>query len=194
MSDRLWLRERLTKFLRVPPKPPAADLTLGDPYRQVGWTRVAAAVRAEDEDIPAWVGIPDGAGPFPAVVVLHQHAGQREFGKSESFGLAGDRFQAFAPTFARAGVLVIAADSVAFEDRRANGVRGVDPHPDDSGQHFNAMAHRLVTGDLLMRAVLNDARATVSAAAGSPQVIAERIGVAGHSLRREYRDVPRRGR
>ena len=174
-------RHELREFLGLPAAPPAAELVVGEQDRQAGWTRAGALVRTGTQDIPAWVGIPDGTGPFPAVVLLHQHAGQRELGKSEPFGLAGDRFQAFAPPLAAAGVLVIAADSVAFEDRRAGGVHGVEPHPDDAGQHYNAMAYRLVTGDLLMRTVLQDARATISAIERLPQVIPGRIGIAGHS-------------
>jgi dienelactone hydrolase len=181
VHDHEGRREQLREFLQLPSMPPSAELILHSEDPQRDWTRVAAVVRTDAEDIPAWVAIPQGRGPFPAVVIFHQHAGQREFGKSEPFGLVGDRFQAFAPALARAGVLVIAADSIAFEDRRTNGVRGVEPHPDDFLQHFNAMTYRLVTGDTLMRTVLQDARATLSAVADLPQVISDRIGVVGHS-------------
>jgi dienelactone hydrolase len=71
----------------------------------------------EDDTIPSLLAVPSGTGPFPAVVVFHQHAGQRHFGKSEVFGLVGDPYQAFGPALARAGFIVLAPDSIAFEDR-----------------------------------------------------------------------------
>ena len=79
----------------------------------------------EDDDIPSLLAVPSGTGPFPAAAVFHQHAGQRHFGKSEIFGLVGDPYQAFGPALARAGFIVLAPDSIAFEDRRPAG-RGTD--------------------------------------------------------------------
>lgn len=48
----------------------------------------------EREAIPAFLLLPDGDGPFAAVLVHHQHASQRHLGKSEVCGLAGDPLQA----------------------------------------------------------------------------------------------------
>jgi dienelactone hydrolase len=100
-------------------------------------------VLVTDEDtIPSLLAVPAGEGPFPAVVIFHQHAGQRHYGKSEVFGLVGDQFQAFGPALARAGFVVLAPDSIAFEDRRPGG-RGTDAREDDWEQHYNALAYRL---------------------------------------------------
>jgi dienelactone hydrolase len=46
------------------------------------------------------------------------------------FGIAGDRWQAFGPALARRGWVVLAPDSVAFEDRRRSGT-GREPRPAD---------------------------------------------------------------
>jgi len=43
----------------------------------------------EGEPIPSFLLLPDGDGPFPGVLVHHQHHGQRHFGKSEVCGLVG---------------------------------------------------------------------------------------------------------
>ncbi|MBN2621924.1 MAG: dienelactone hydrolase family protein [Acidimicrobiales bacterium] len=137
-------------------------------------------VVTEDDTIPSLLAVPHGEGPFPAVVVFHQHAGQRHLGKSEVFGLAGDPHQAFGPALARAGCVVLAPDSIAFEDRRPAGP-GVDPRDDDWDQHYNAMAYRLVVGDTLMRKVLEDSTAAISALVDRTDVDSSRVVALGHS-------------
>ena len=124
--------------------------------------------------------MPEGSGPFPAVVIFHQHAGQRHLGKSEVFGLAGDQFQAFGRELAEAGLVVLAPDSIAFEDRRPGG-GGTEPRDNDWEQHYNALAYRLVLGDTLMKKVLEDAMAAVSAVLAREDVNPAARGVLGHS-------------
>jgi len=135
----------------------------------------------EGSRIPAFLLVPHGAGPFPAVLVLHQHAGQRHLGKSEVCGLAGDPFQAFGPALARNGFVVLAPDSICFEDRRTNRA-GTEPDVDaDWLQHYNEMCYRLLRGDTLMRRVLIDGALGVSLLHGHPTVDGRRIGTLGHS-------------
>jgi dienelactone hydrolase len=69
--------------------------------------------------------VPDGAGPFAAVLVHHQHNSEWHLGKSEVAGLAGYPLRACGPALARAGLVVLAPDAVGFEDRRYIGT-GVD--------------------------------------------------------------------
>jgi dienelactone hydrolase len=87
--------------------------------------------------------------------------------------------QAFGPALARRGLFVLCADVISFEDRRAN-ARGIEPHPDDWLQHYNACAHRLVTGDLFLRAILEDALRAVDVLVERSDVTS--IGVLGHSM------------
>jgi dienelactone hydrolase len=122
---------------------------------------------------------PIGDGPFGAIAMFHQHAGQRHLGKSEVFGLAGDPFQAFGPVLARSGVVVLAPDSVAFEERRPGG--GSEPHDDDWDQHYNAMAYRLVLGETLMQKVLADSSLAISALLARDDVNPAAVGAFGHS-------------
>jgi dienelactone hydrolase len=145
-----------------------------------GFTRQRVHLVVDGDNIPAFVAVPTGDGPFPGVVAFHQHAGQRHLGKSEVFGLVGEPFQAFAPPLARAGFVVLAPDSVAFEDRRPGGP-GTDPRADDWDQHYNAMAYRLVGGETLMATVLEDAMAAVSALLSRPDVARDAVGAVGHS-------------
>lgn len=137
----------------------------------------------EGDVIPAYLLVPTGPGPHPAVLVHHQHNGERHLGKSEVVGIAGDPMQAFGPALANAGFVVLAPDSICFEDRRTNRT-GIfpDPNPEaDWVQHLNQMACRLLKGDLLMRKILSDASRGLSLLAHNDAVAPHRIGVLGHS-------------
>ncbi len=136
----------------------------------------------EGAAIPAFLLEPCGSGPFPAVLIHHQHNGERHFGKSEVCGLAGNPFQAFGPALAERGFIVLAPDSICFEDRRQN-AKGtqVDDSDADWLQHFNEMTYRLVNGDSLMRKVLHDAQIASTVLREHPKVDRNRIGVLGHS-------------
>lgn len=114
------------------------------------------------------------------MVVHHQHNGERHFGKSEVCGLVGNPLQAFGPALAEKGIIVLAPDSLCFEDRRT-GTAGTAQHPDDWRQHYNQMCYRLLRGDTLMRKVLQDAETAISLLASISTVDAERVGILGHS-------------
>src|SRR5882724_5304984 len=60
----------------------------------------------EQDRIPAFLLLPQGSGPFPAILVHHPHNGQWHLGKSEVCGLAGDPRQAFGPALAHHGLVV----------------------------------------------------------------------------------------
>jgi dienelactone hydrolase len=136
---------------------------------------------ADGDRIPAFLLVPVGRrAPHPAVLVHHQHNGERHLGKSEVCGLAGDPLQAFGVALAERGFVVLAPDSICFEERRSGGV-GCEPHPTDWQQHYDAMTYRLLRGDTLMRKVLDDAAAGLSALAALDGVDAARVGILGHS-------------
>ncbi len=137
---------------------------------------------SDGDEVPAFLWIPDGVGPFPAVLVHHQHNSERHFGKSEVAGLVGNPWQAFAPALAAQGFVVLAPDSICFEDRRKNktGVTA-DTEANDWLQHYNEMIYRISRGDTLMRKVLDDASVGISLLSHLPCVAKDRIGVLGHS-------------
>lgn len=136
----------------------------------------------EGATVPAFILEPKGPGPFPAILIHHQHNGERHFGKSEVYGLVGDPLQAFGPALVEKGFLVLAPDSICFEDRRKN-KQGVEADSEEADwlQHFNEMTYRLVKGDTLMRKVLQDANLALSLLSHHPKVIRKQIGVLGHS-------------
>jgi dienelactone hydrolase len=144
-------------------------------------SRLVSYSGPDGDRIPAYLLVPHGLrAPAAAVIVHHQHNGERHFGKSEVCGLVGDPHQAFGPLLASRGLVVLAPDSICFEDRRVAS-RGTEPHPDDALNHFNEMCYRLVKGDTLMRKVLADAEAGLSTLAGLEEVDSQRIGLVGHS-------------
>lgn len=180
LEDPRRLRADLRTFLGVEATPAVPTVEVLSSVREEGFLRQLVHLVAEDDRIPALLAVPAGQGPFPAVVAFHQHAGQREFGKSEVFGLVGDPFQAFGPPLVRAGFVVLCPDSIAFEDRRPAGP-GTDVRDDDWAQHYNALVYRLVTGGTLMQKVLHDAMTAVSAVLGRSDVDCDAVGAIGHS-------------
>lgn len=175
------LLETIASFLRfvIPDAP--VTYTTRETTEEDGYIRARIEYLGDEDDpIPAYLLLPRGDGPFPAVVVHHQHAGQRHLGKSEVCGLAGDPLQAFGPALAQRGFAVLAPDSICFEDRRRYHA-GIEPDPADIDQHYNEMCYRLARGDTLMRKVLDDSARAMSLLRNHPRVDPGRIGMLGHS-------------
>jgi len=162
--------------------PPAARVETLSSEAHRGYVRKHVSYTGRDCDtIPAHLLVPDGGGPFPAVLVHHQHNSEYHLGKSEPAGVAGDPLPAFGPALARRGVVVLAPDSICFEDRRRRR-EGLEPDGGaDPLQHYNEFAYRLLTGDLLGRKVLADSALSFSTLAALPVVARHRIGMLGHS-------------
>jgi dienelactone hydrolase len=183
-NDPRTLRSDIRAFLRFSVVDRKPALQTIETVQAGGHRQVSISYEGPDGDvIPAYLLLPSGEGPFPAMIVHHQHNGERHLGKSEVCGLAGDPLQAFGPALADRGFVVLAPDSICFEDRRRQ-MRGRQPDPQsgtDWLQHYNEMAYRLLSGDLLMRKVLADSAAGVSVLAGLHEVDTRRIGILGHS-------------
>lgn len=136
----------------------------------------------EKENIPAYLLVPKGDGPFPAVMIHHQHNSEWHLGKSEVCGIQGDPLNAFAPALANSGFIVLAADAVGFEDRRRNQKGTERNEKSDWLQYFNGMSYRMIHGKLLMTTVLCDAMIGLSVLSAHNKVDRERIGILGHSF------------
>ena len=181
MNESANTREPIRAFLNLELVETAVTFEVGDSIGQTGYVRQRISYTAADGDtIPAFLLIPDGDGPFPALLVHHQHASQRHLGKSEVAGIAGDPLQAFGPTLAQRGFIVLAPDSVCFEDRRKH-ASSITAHERDDLAHFIELGERLTQGDTLMRKVLSDASSGLALLAHHSRVDAARIGAIGHS-------------
>jgi dienelactone hydrolase len=175
-------RQQIRQFLSFSiPEAPVAFVA-HDMVEESGYRRIRVSYASpEGEPIPAFLLLPQGDGPFAAVLIHHQHNSQRHFGKSEVCGLVGEPLQAFGPALAKQGFVVLAPDSICFEDRRSNRT-GTEPDESaDVEQHYNEMCYRLLRGDTLMRKVLHDSAQSISLLGTHPLVDAERIGILGHS-------------
>ncbi len=178
------LRQEISEFLgfRIPDH--EVPFEMNTVVEKQGYDQVLLTYPgAENDLVPAFLLVPKGSGPFPAVLVHHQHNGERHLGKSEVCGLAGDPLQAFGPALAKKGIVVLAPDSICFEDRRPNR-SGIEPDPDENAdllQHYNEMCYRLLEDDTLMRKLLDDAARGISLLQAHPAIDKQHIGTLGHS-------------
>ena len=175
------LRQELSDFLRFSISDAPVSYVIHEAVEEDGYQRLRIRYSSPEGDpIPAFLLVPDGRGPFAAVLAHHQHNSQRHLGKSEVCGLVGDSCQAFGPALAKQGIVVFAPDSICFEDRRRNRT-GIEPDPSDVEQHFNEMCYRLLRGDTLMHKVLSDSAQAISLLRTHSFVDRDRIGILGHS-------------
>jgi dienelactone hydrolase len=172
-------RARLLELMGHTPAapPPLAperleSVDLGDVVRE----KVTYAVEA-GERVPAFVFVPKGTGPFPAVLCHHQHGGEFQVGKDGPAGLGSTDDQHYAIELARRGYVTIAPDALAFGERQ-------DPShklKDASYERFEAL-HRITEGKSLQGKYVWDARRALDYLETRAEVDASRIGMIGHSL------------
>lgn len=175
------LRQQINDFLKFDISDQPVPFETQEASQEDGYRRLRITYPSLEGDlIPAYLLLPDGDGPFGAVLVHHQHRGQRHFGKSEVCGLVGDPLQAFGPALAKQGIIVLAPDSICFEDRRHNRT-GTEADEGDVDQHYNEMCFRLLRGDTLMRKVLSDSAQGISLLCEHELVDPQRVGILGHS-------------
>lgn len=121
--------------------------------------------------------IPDVLNQNPAILINHQHNREHHLGKSEVCGLAGNPLQAFGPELAKRGFVVLAPDALCFESRRQDtSVEGFD-----FWQHFDEICYRIISGEYMMKKVLEDAMNGVTLLSNLDYVDKDKIGTMGHS-------------
>ena len=175
-------RSLLYKVLGIHSVPKHTTFNVCDETEKDGYDQLLIEYTGSENDvIPAYLLVPKGDGPFPGILIHHQHNSQWHYGKSEVSGLVGDPFNAFGPALARKGLIVLAPDSIGFEDRRRNQSGTEKNDQSDWLQYFNGMAYRLVKGELLLTAVLNDAIIGINMLSNFPKTKVGKIGILGHS-------------
>ena len=128
----------------------------------------------EDDKIPAYILIPKNlTGKTPAVYCHHQHASDRDIGKSESAGLGGDLNMAYAVELAEQGFITFAPDCIAFEERQ-NEMGGGE------GNYFE-LAKRLIKGENLLAKTLEDISLGIDYLETREEVNSDKISFIGHS-------------
>lgn len=150
---------------------------VAESVQEDGYQRQRIAYDSYGDTVSAFLLLPDIAANHPAILIHHQHNREHHLGKSEVCGLAGNPLQAFGPALAKKGFVVLAPDSVCFEDRRKDtSVEGFD-----FWQHLNEMCYRILNGDYLMKKVLNDAMSGITLLSSLDHVNRKKIGTLGHS-------------
>ncbi|HEY3107374.1 MAG TPA: prolyl oligopeptidase family serine peptidase [Chloroflexota bacterium] len=114
-------------------------------------------------------------GRRPAVLCLHQHAGQFDLGKSEPAGLAGNPEQHYALELARRGYVTLVADHLCFEERR-------DPALEGAAFERFEFTRRVSLGSSLQAKYSSDAMRALDYLGSREEVDSARIGCVGHSL------------
>lgn len=161
---------------------PRVEYRLLDSTKEDGYTRQLIEYDSYGDKVIAFLLLPETLDKNSAILINHQHNGERHLGKSEVCGLAGNPLQAFGPDLAKRGFVVLAPDSICFEERRKNAY-GIAPLPDDGDflQHYNEMCYRLIKGECLMKKVLDDAMNGISLLTNLAYVDKKSIGTLGHS-------------
>ena len=173
------LRKEIAKLIGISLPWEVSEVTyeVCESVQEEGYTRQLISYVSDGDKVSAYLLLPDKLEKNPAILINHQHNREHHLGKSEVCGLAGNPLQAFGPELAKKGFVVLAPDSICFEERRKDpSVEGFD-----FWQHFHEMTYRVITGEFLMKKVLTDAMNGVSLLRGLPFVDAERIGTLGHS-------------
>jgi dienelactone hydrolase len=136
----------------------------------------------EKDEIRAYLFIPKINKIRGAILVHHQHNGERQFGKSEVSGIIGDKYQYFCQELSRRGIITLAPDSICFEDRRIN-KKGIEPDTEDEDflQHFNEMCYRLLRNETLMKKVIEDSSIAISLLKYHKSFNIKKVGILGHS-------------
>lgn len=156
---------------------PHMEYKVLDSVKEDGYTRHRIEYPSDEDKVTAFLLFPEKLDKNPAILIHHQHNREHHLGKSEVCGLAGNPFQAFGLELAKKGFVVLAPDSICFEERR------VDPLVEgfDFWQHFNEMCYRIIKNEYLMKKVLTDAINGITLLSGLGCVDRNRIGTLGHS-------------
>jgi dienelactone hydrolase len=127
----------------------------------------------------AYVLIPEGTPPFPAIICHHRHNRDWSVGKSEVVGLKGDPNEAIGLELVKRGYAVLAPDAIAFEERCPKEIDHKDPLAAYEN-NFRELAVRLLRGETLLKKVIWDATRSIDYIMTRDEVDKKRVGYMGH--------------
>jgi dienelactone hydrolase len=167
---------------RVPLRP-----AFGPPIDEGAYARARVTYTVEPgERVPAWLLTPHAPVPvdgWPALLAVHQHAGQYDLGKSEPAGLAGDPMYSYGQELCRRGYIVLCPDLLCFEERQpASEMRSARRVLSGAENERFEFTRRLLSGSCLQTKYLHDLTCAVDLLTSLPSVNHDQLGVIGHSL------------
>jgi len=175
-------RATLWKLLGdLPPRPAKPDVQLAE--RQVRKGYVAEKLLIDNgagAKIPAWLLLPEGAGPFPGILYCHWHAGQYNLGKEEIWQDAPDKSGSRAEALVKRGYVVLAPDAYGFGERSGLGPDG--PKQKGGQEEMSLSKAFLWMGRSLWGMMVRDDQIALDVLSARPEVDARRIGATGISM------------
>ena len=130
--------------------------------------------------IPGWLLLPKGAGPFPGILYCHWHAGQYALGKEELWLDAPDKNGTRGETLVRRGYAVLAIDAYGFGERSGLGPDG--PQQKGGQEEMSLSKAFLWMGRSLWGMMVRDDQIALDVLSGRPEVDPKRIGATGISM------------
>ena len=181
------LRDAILRRLGRFPARVSLNTTIGRARDMGDYTHTLVSYDVEEgERVDAWLLRPSGEPPtggWPAVLALHQHAGQFYLGKAEPAGLSADSMYHYGLDLCRRGYIVFCPDHLCFEDRRPPEYMRVANGALDGGQYERfEFTQRVLQGSCLQTKYLHDMVCALDLLAELPDVDGARLGAIGHSL------------
>jgi len=182
MPRRERTRATLWKLLGdLPPRPAKPGIKIASREEREGYRADKLLIdNGAGAEIPAWLLVPKGPGPFPAILYHHWHAGQYHLGKEELWQDAPDKNGKRGETLVRRGYVVLAIDAYGFGERSGLGPDG----PKQKGKEEETSLSKafLWMGRSLWGMMVRDDQIALDVLAARPEVDPRRIGATGISM------------
>jgi dienelactone hydrolase len=165
----------------LPPRPGVPNVDILETRERDGYCLEKLAIdNGAGATIPAFLLIPKGRGPFPALLYLHWHAGRYALGKDELWETIPGGEARRGEELVRRGYVVLAPDAYAFGERSGRGPGG--PEERGGAEELTLSKVFLWMGRTLWGMIVRDDRIALDVLASRPEVDAARIGATGISM------------
>lgn len=177
------MREYILECLGTFPKKPNLDLKIINTEQFDNYKRQLIEYNVEDnERVQSYLLIPNELKEKnPAILAIHQHAGNWELGKSEVVGITNDKMYSYGLDLVERGYVVIAPDIICFESRMGEKEFKETRESQKAYERF-AFCDYLVNGKTLQGKTLHDLSVSIDVLCELNYVDQNNIGVIGHSL------------
>jgi len=135
-----------------------------------------------NERVQSYLLIPKlNKNSYPAILAIHQHAGNWNIGKSEVVGLTNNEMFSYGLDLVKRGYVVIVPDIICFESRQGEGVYKENREGQKAFERF-MFCDYLVHGSTLQTKTLHDLSVAIDVLCSLDYVDKNNIGAIGHSL------------